>query len=88
MTCNRSPTAAPSSGLRVVRVDGIPQCRGWSTCGSGAAGFVTLGPRPALVAGRVQHQTRAVQRDPIVELNFPHPAVVRGALGVQVPVPG
>jgi hypothetical protein len=31
-----------------------------------------LGPDPALVAGGVQHHTRAVQRDPILELGFPH----------------
>ena len=32
-----------------------------------------------------QHQTRAVQRDPILELGFPHG---RGPFGVRVPVPG
>jgi hypothetical protein len=30
----------------------------------------------ALVAGGVQHQTRAFQRDPILELGFPHPAAL------------
>ena len=79
-TAHQPPHQVRGAGIRIVRVDGLHSAE--ASQHVGAAGLAAFGPRPALVARRVQHQTRAVQRDPILEFGFPHPAVGRGTLGV------
>ena len=59
-TAHQPPHQVRGAGLRIVRLDGPHSAEAGQRVG--AAGFATFGPQPALVAGRVQRQTRAVQR--------------------------